>query len=211
MSDFLWEKSYPKGVKWEIEIEEKPVYALLDEAVAKWPNNYAIDFMDKRITYAELDDMVDRAAKGFRELGVKEGVHVGLYLPNTPHYMVCFFGILKAGGTVVNYSPLDAERELRHKIGDSHTDFMVTLDLEVLYPKIAGMLKETRLKKIIVGCLKEVLPFPKTFLYPSSSYWPMMGKARPRLLQIPPRKLRFCNILAGRLDCRKAQCLPIKT
>ena len=122
--------------------------------------------MDKRITYAELDDMVDRAAKGFRELGVKEGVHVGLYLPNTPHYMVCFFGILKAGGTVVNYSPLDAERELRHKIGDSHTDFMVTLDLEVLYPKIAGMLKETRLKKIIVGCLKEVLPFPKNFLYP---------------------------------------------
>ncbi|WP_340150710.1 long-chain fatty acid--CoA ligase [uncultured Sneathiella sp.] len=166
MSDFLWEKSYPKGVKWEIEIEEKPVYALLDEAVAKWPNNYAIDFMDKRITYAELDDMVDRAAKGFRELGVKEGVHVGLYLPNTPHYIVCFFGILKAGGTVVNYSPLDAERELRHKIGDSHTDFMMTLDLEVLYPKIAGMLNETRLKKIIVGCLKEVLPFPKNFLYP---------------------------------------------
>ncbi|MAZ01701.1 MAG: dicarboxylate--CoA ligase PimA [Sneathiella sp.] len=166
MSDFPWEKSYPKGVKWEIEIEEKPVYALLDEAVAKWPNNYAIDFMDKRITYAELDDMVDRAAKGFRELGVKEGVHVGLYLPNTPHYIVCFFGILKAGGTVVNYSPLDAERELRHKIGDSHTDFMVTLDLEVLYPKIAGMLNETRLKKIIVGCLKEVLPFPKNFLYP---------------------------------------------
>ena len=122
--------------------------------------------MDKRITYSALDDMVDRAAKGFRELGVKEGVHVGLYLPNTPHYIVCFFGILKAGGTVVNYSPLDAERELRHKIEDSHTDFMVTLDLEVLYPKIAGMLGETRLKKIIVGCLKEVLPFPKNFLYP---------------------------------------------
>lgn len=166
MSEFLWEKSYPKGVSWEIEIEEKPVYALLDDTVAKWPDNSAIDFMDKRITYAELDDLVNRAAKGFRELGVKEGVHVGLYLPNTPHYIVCFFGILKAGGTVVNYSPLDAKRELRHKIEDSNTDFIVTLDLEVLYPNIAEMLKETRLKKIIVGCLKEVLPFPKNFLYP---------------------------------------------
>lgn len=166
MSEFLWEKSYPKGVTWEIEIEEKPVYALLDDTVAKWPNNFAIDFMDKRITYAELDDLVNRAAKGFRALGVKEGVHVGLYLPNTPHYIVCFFGILKAGGTVVNYSPLDAKRELRHKIEDSHTDFIVTLDLEVLYPNIAEMLKETRLKKIIVDCLKEVLPFPKNFLYP---------------------------------------------
>ena len=166
MSDFLWEKSYPPGVKWEIEIEKKPVYALLDEAVKKWPNNNAIDFMDKKITYAELDGMVSRAAKGFRALGVKEGVHVGLYLPNTPHYIVCFFGILKAGGTVVNYSPLDAERELRHKIEDSHTDFMVTLDLEVLYPKIGEMLNSTRLKKLIVGCIKEVLPFPKNLLYP---------------------------------------------
>ncbi|MDF2365686.1 long-chain fatty acid--CoA ligase [Sneathiella sp.] len=166
MSEFVWEKSYPKGVKWEIEIEEKPVYSLLDEAVKKWPNQYAIDFMDKRITYAELDDMVDRAAKGFRELGVKKGVHVGLYLPNTPHYIVCFFGILKAGGTVVNYSPLDAKRELLHKIEDSNTDFIVTLDLEVLYPNIAAMLQETRLKKIIVGCIKEVLPFPKNLLYP---------------------------------------------
>lgn len=166
MSDFLWEKSYPKGVKWEIDIEEKPVYALLDEAVKNWPNNYVIDFLDKRYTYSDLDDMVNRAAMGFRELGVKEGVHVGLYLPNTPHYIVCFFGILKAGGIVVNYSPLDAERELRHKIEDSNTDFIVTLDLEVLYPKIATMLKETRLKKIVVGCLKEVLPFPKNFLYP---------------------------------------------
>lgn len=166
MSDFSWEKSYPAGVKWEIEIENKPVYALLDEAVKKWPNNNAIDFMDKKTTYGELDDMVSRAAKGFQQLGVKKGVNVGLYLPNSPHYIVCFFGILKAGGTVVNYSPLDAERELLHKVEDSESDFMVTLDLEVLYPNIAKMLSKTRLKKIIVGNLKEVLPFPKNFLYP---------------------------------------------
>jgi len=166
MSDFSWEKSYPSGVKWEIEIEDKPVYGLLDEAVAKWPGNNAIDFMSKKITYSELDRLVDRAAKGFQKLGVQKGVHVGLYLPNCPQFIVCFFGILKAGGTVVNYSPLDAERELVHKIEDSQTDFMVTLDLEVLYPNIKSLLGKTRLKKLIVGNLKEVLPFPKNFLYP---------------------------------------------
>lgn len=166
MGNFLWEKSYPAGVTWEIEIDEKPVYALLDEAVRKWPDNNAVDFMDKKLTYHDLDDLVSRAAKGFRELGVGPGVHVGLYLPNTPHYMVCFFGILKAGGTVVNYSPLDAERELRHKIEDSETDILITLDLEVLYPNIAKMLGTTRLKKLIVGNLQEMLPFPKNLLYP---------------------------------------------
>ncbi|MBO6825308.1 MAG: long-chain fatty acid--CoA ligase [Sneathiella sp.] len=166
MSDFPWEKSYPQGVKWDIEIENKPVFAILDEAVKKWPNNYAIDFLDKRYTYAELDDLVSRAAKGFQALGVGKGVHVGLYLPNCPQYIVCFFGILKAGGTVVNYSPLDAERELIHKIEDSQTDFMITLDLEVLYPNIGKLVEKTRLKKVIVGNLKEVLPFPKNLLYP---------------------------------------------
>jgi len=166
MSDFSWEKSYPEGVKWEIEIEQKPVFAILDEAVKKWPSNNVIDFLDKKITYAELDDLVNRAAKGFQELGVKKGVHVGLYLPNTPHYIVVFYAILKAGGTVVNYSPLDAERELVHKIEDSQTDIMVTLDLNVLYPNIGKLLEKTRLKKVVVGNLKEVLPFPKNLLYP---------------------------------------------
>ncbi|MBE7635367.1 AMP-binding protein [Sneathiella sp. P13V-1] len=166
MSDFSWEKSYPKGVSWEIEIDKKPVFAILDDAVKKWPNNYAIDFLDKKYTYSELDDLVSRAAKGFQALGVGKGVHVGLFLPNCPQYIISFFGILKAGGTVVNYSPLDAERELIHKIEDSQTDFMITLDLEVLYPNIGKLLEKTRLKKIIVGNLKEVLPFPKNFLYP---------------------------------------------
>ena len=45
---------------------------------------------------------------------MKPGVNVALYLPNTPHYLIAFFGVLKAGGTVVNYSPLDAAKVLEH-------------------------------------------------------------------------------------------------
>src|SRR3546814_16410159 len=75
-------------------------------------------------SYATVSDLIDRAAKGFQQLGVGPGVHVGLFLPNTPHYVVCFLAILKAGGRVVNYSPLDAERELRYKIEDSQTDII---------------------------------------------------------------------------------------
>ncbi len=165
-SDPIWTKSYPAGVSWELDVNARPVYALLDEAVRKWPNHTVVDFMDKRLSYADLSDLVDRAAKGFQELGVGKGVHVGLFLPNTPHYFVVFFGILKAGGTVVNYSPLDAASELEHKIADSETDLMVTLDLKALYPTIAGMLAKTRLKKLIVGSLQDYLPFPKNLLFP---------------------------------------------
>ena len=68
--------------------------------------------MGRTLTYRELAALVDRAATGLQKLGVKPGIHVGLYLPNTPHYVISFFAILKAGGTVVNYSPLDAGKVL---------------------------------------------------------------------------------------------------
>jgi long-chain acyl-CoA synthetase len=86
---------------------------------------------------------------------VKPGVHVGLCLPNTPHYPIAFFAVLKAGGTVVNYSPLDAERVLAHKIEDSRTDILITLDLVNLYPQMARLLDNSRLQKLVVGSLSD--------------------------------------------------------
>ena len=132
MAEHPWLKSYPAGVDWHAPIDTYPVFKILDDAVARWPSQAATDFMGKLRTYKELDDLGSRATKGFQALGVGPGVHVGLFLPNTPHYIVCFYAILKAGGTVVIYSPLDASKVLEHKIEDSQTDIMVTLDLTAL-------------------------------------------------------------------------------
>ena len=160
MADHPWIKSYPKGVRWDAELPLMPVQQLLDDAVRKWPENPAIEFMGRTLNYRELGELVNRAAKGFQNLGVGPGVHVGLYLPNTPHYPIAFFGVLKAGGTVVNYSPLDAERVLAHKVEDSETDFLVTLDLAALYPQMARMLGASRLKKLVVGNLADYAANP---------------------------------------------------
>ncbi|TWB94911.1 long-chain acyl-CoA synthetase [Bradyrhizobium macuxiense] len=160
MNDMPWIRSYPDGVHWDIKIAPGPVQGILDEAVAKWPMRPAIDFLGKRISYAELGRLTDRVAKGLQLLGVKPGVHVGLYLPNTPHYIIAFFGILKAGGTAVNYSPLDAAKVLEHKIEDSRTDILITLDMAALYPQMAAMLGKTRLKKLVVGSLGEITADP---------------------------------------------------
>ncbi len=166
MVEPYWEKSYPKGVSWWLDFQPKPVYSVFDEIAAKLPSNTCVDFMDKKLRYSDVADLIERAAKGFQELGVKKGVHVGLYLPNTPHYIVCFHAILKAGGVVVNYSPLDAAAELAHKIEDSETDILVTVDLKLLYPNMAAMLGKSRLKHLVVGSLQDFLPFPKNLLFP---------------------------------------------
>jgi long-chain acyl-CoA synthetase len=161
LGDMPWIKSYPPGVKWDGDISPTPVQQILEDAAAKWPNNPAIDFMGRKITFAELNDLANRAAAGLQKLGVGPGIHVGLYLANTPHYLISLFGVLKAGGTVVNYSPLDAAKVLEHKIEDSQTDFLITLDLAALYPQMAPMLGHTRLKKLIVGNVAEMSGNPQ--------------------------------------------------
>jgi long-chain acyl-CoA synthetase len=161
MSVAPWIKSYPRGVRWDAELMTMPVQQILERSAAKWPDHPALDFMNKKILYRELNDLANRAAKGFQKLGVRPGVHVGLYLPNTPHYIIAFFGVMKAGGTVVNYSPLDAEKVLEHKVDDSETDILVTLDLKALYPQMGRLLGTTRLKILVVGNVAEMTPAPE--------------------------------------------------
>jgi len=156
-----WISSYPAGVRWDAPLAVSPVQQLLDDTVAKSADRPFLDFMGRRITYGEFSALVDHAARGFQALGVGPGVHVGLYLPNSPHYPIAFFGVLKAGGTVVNYSPLDAARVLDHKVEDSETDFLVTLDLTALYPQVARLMGHSRLKKLIVGTLGEYSAAPE--------------------------------------------------
>ena len=161
-----WERSYPAEVDWNAPIPSRPLTALLDEAATRFADRPCLDFMGKRTSYAEVARMVDRAAKGFQAAGVGKGVRVGLFLPNTPYYVICYYAILKAGGTVVNFNPLYAERELEHQIADSGIEMMVTLDLKVLYDKMARMLAESRLKRLVVCSMADILPFPKNLLFP---------------------------------------------
>jgi long-chain acyl-CoA synthetase len=146
-----WVKSYPPGVRWDAPLDISSVQSVLDTAAERFGPLPALQFMDRRISYSELEALANRAARGFQKLGVGPGVQVGLYLPNTPHYVIAFFGVLKAGGTVVNYSPLEALRGLEFKVEDSETDILVTLDVASLYPQAEKLLASTRLKRLIVG------------------------------------------------------------
>ena len=156
MSEQPWIKSYPPGVHWDAPLPVMPVQQILEDAAARWANKPALEFMGRSTSYGKLLGQCRRAAAGFQKLGVGPGVHVGLFLPNTPHYVISFFGVLMAGGTVVNYSPLDAAKVLEHKVEDSQTDIMVTLDLALLYPQMRRLMGHSRLRKLVTGSLAEM-------------------------------------------------------
>ncbi len=138
-----------------------PLLDLLADTVARFGDRPATDFFGKRLTYAELARLVERAARGFQLLGVRRGTRVGLCLPNTPYSIICYFAILKAGGVVVNFNPLYVEREIAHQIEDSGTTIMVTVDVEKIYPKVAATLGKTCLERLIVCPMHSIFPAAK--------------------------------------------------
>ncbi|EQB11016.1 long-chain-fatty-acid--CoA ligase [Novosphingobium lindaniclasticum] len=131
---------------------------LLDHAVeahGTWP---AIDFMGRKWSYKEIGELSRRAARGFQDLGVKQGTRVGLCLPNTPYYVICYFAILRVGGIVVNFNPLYTEREMAHLVEDSGAEFMVASDLALSLPKIEPLVGKGSLRRVVVCPIADALP-----------------------------------------------------
>ena len=140
-----------------------PLPDLLASAVARFPGVKAVDFLGKHTSYAELGRLVERAAAGFQRLGVEKGTRVALCLPNTPYYVVCYYAVLRAGGVVVNLSPLYVERELRHFLQDSGARIAVTLDVAELYGKFAPIAADGSLDHLVVGSMLGILDPLKRF------------------------------------------------
>lgn len=163
--DYLWLKNYPKDVSWDMQLKVVPAQTLLDSAAAQYGDKPAVDFEGKKMSWNEVQQQANKMAKGLQTLGVKKGDKVGLFLPNSPYFIISYYAVLKAGGTVVNFNPLYAERELSHQIEDSETDIMITMDLHLTYDKMQKMLHATRLEKIIICPITDILPFPKNILF----------------------------------------------
>jgi long-chain acyl-CoA synthetase len=159
MVQHVWEKSYPKGISWNEPLPPPMrVERYLDNAAAQRPHKTAIDFYDSELTFRELNELAARVAKGLQALGVGPGVQVGLHLPNTPHFIAAFFGILKAGARVVTFSPFAAPRELARQTADSEVKVMLTLGLPMLYPQIAALNGTAALDTVVVCGMEDFLP-----------------------------------------------------
>lgn len=159
-----WLSHYPKEIPHEVNIEGKPLYEYLEQAATEFPTKTAIHFLGKELSYSELYNQSLKLGNYFQSLGLKKGDRVSIMLPNCPQAVIAYYGVLLAGGIVVQTNPLYLERELEYQLKDSESTFIVTLDL--LYPRVSKMKALTNLKHIVVTSIKDYLPFPKNLLYP---------------------------------------------
>ena len=182
------EDVYPEGTNWDIPIDKITLTELFDRAVNKYADKPCIDFLGTRISYSEMAELVDKAAKGFQELGVQKGTKVGLYMPNTHWYPILFFGAMKAGATVVNFSSQYLENELEDQIKDSGTEIMVTADSPKpdTFGSTVSQLKKNNLKQILVLNLADTLG-------PDKSWMPTKLKYGLPIIKIINRLKTFFN------------------
>src|SRR6478735_1293716 len=92
---------------------------LLEDSATKFPDRTAIVLGDTRLSYAELNAFSNMVANLLVSRGIQPGDKVALSCPNLPYFTVVYFGILKAGGTVVPLNVLLRGREVAYHLDDS--------------------------------------------------------------------------------------------
>jgi long-chain acyl-CoA synthetase len=149
-----WTKHYQKGTPAAVEIPQKSVQRLFDEASERAPGKVAVAFYGRSITYGELRDATDRLANALAAKGVKKGDRVALYLLNSPQFIIAYFGALKCGATVTPISPVYTSHEVRYQLEDSGARAIVCQD--ILHEKVAKC--GAALDLVVVTNVNEYLP-----------------------------------------------------
>ncbi|NTW36311.1 MAG: long-chain fatty acid--CoA ligase [Syntrophobacteraceae bacterium] len=153
-----WLKHYDDFVPRHIDYPRLPLDALLDRTAAIQPDKPCTRFFGRQLSYRRVLEDSTRFAAGLRERGVKKGDKVVLLLPNSPQFVIAYYGLLKAGAVIVPLNPLSSERELTFFLTDSGAETAVTIPL--FLGKLALLVGKTPLRRVICSRLSDFLPFP---------------------------------------------------
>src|SRR5256712_5091193 len=151
-----WTRHYDPGVPATLVYPKVPLQAMLDDAAESNPNATATIFFNRKRSYKSISDAAWRFANGLRRLGVKKGDRVALLLPNTPQFVIAFYGALRAGATVVPCNPLYTAPELHYQLADSGATVVVVLSR--LYPVVKAARANTTVEHVVVTNIKEEMP-----------------------------------------------------
>jgi long-chain acyl-CoA synthetase len=176
MEDRPWFKSYEPLVPHTLSYPDVTLDTFLADTAQRYPSHTATNFVlsylaggrftvGGKLTYRRLNELVDRFATALYQLGVRKGDRVALMLPNSPHFVIAFFGAMKLGAVVVNNNPTYTARELKHQLEDSGAETIVLLNL--FWPRLREVQEETPVKRVIVVNIFDTLGFPSNFLVKS--------------------------------------------
>lgn len=158
-----WLKYYKEGVPAHLNYPKGTMVGYFLEAVARYPENIAIEYYGRTYTYRAFYEMIRDTAKSLKSQGVKEEDTIAICMPNTPEAILMFYAANMVGALVSLIHPLSAEKEIQNYINGSGATFLLSLDL--VYDKVHNIVDNTCIKKIVIASAGDSLKTIKKFLY----------------------------------------------
>ncbi|MFL9841244.1 long-chain fatty acid--CoA ligase [Sphingomonas sp. ST-64] len=204
MSDpeHAWRTAYRHPGPWDQHLPPLSMVAAFEESARRMGDAPLLDFLGRHYSYAETLDGANRVACGLRAMGYGKGDRIGLFLPNVPHYVAAYYGILKLGATVVNFSPLYTVDELAAQVADSGTRLLFTLSATALLPTALKVLEASTLERLVVGSVAGALPATKSILYR------MFKRSEVAERPADPRITAFSHLIANDGACETVEIDP---
>lgn len=146
------------------EYPEFSMVSLLKETADKYPDYYALNFNNKKITFAQMIETIETVAQALLENGVKKGDFVSVVAPNTPQALISVYAINRMGAVANMIHPLLSANEIKKFV--EHVDSKAVITFDMLYPKLTEIEWETTQKPVIVlARIADALPFYLKPLY----------------------------------------------
>jgi long-chain acyl-CoA synthetase len=152
-----WYAHYDPGVPRTLApYPERTLLDYLDDAAREEPDNTALWFKGRTVSWRELADAADACAAAFEALGIKRGDRVALLLPNCPQFLIAEYGAWKLGAVVCPLNPIYTAEELASNLKTLMPKVVVTLS--PFYERISEARKGTSVEKVIVTNIKAFFP-----------------------------------------------------
>ena len=172
---------------------------------AERPDTVAVHFYGRDVTFAELDELTDRAAGWLQAQGVKAGDRVGIYLANCPQFLIVFTAVMRLGAVHVPINPMFKAAELEYELKDAQpTVLLAQTELHPIVQAAAENLGwELKVAYTHLGDMLTSPPAPAApFELPAPEVrtdWPQIsGHARTTdLPEVDPKTLAALNYTGG--------------
>jgi carnitine-CoA ligase len=99
---------------------------LIEEQVARRPQQNFLTFGELGFTYAEMDFYTNKVANALRELGLKSLDRVALFLPNSQDFIFCWFATIKLNVTMIPINTQLKGEALRYILGHAEPHAVIT-------------------------------------------------------------------------------------
>ncbi len=149
ISNKIWKKEYPSNVQHQIEIPDASLIDITTEKLEEYGNRTAFHYRNEEYKFNEIEDSASRLSSALRELGIGKGDIVGLYMANSPQWIISYNGVMRAGATVTGISPLFVPREIEYQLSDSEAETIISH--EDYYPNLEEIMDDTEVERIILA------------------------------------------------------------